>query len=227
MKVVVFANGSFTAGELAKNLCEQAELIIAVDGGIRHCETLDIQPNILLGDLDSAPAECVDRASGSDVALLRYHEDKDKTDLELALDLACSRGATAVSLFGALGGRWDMSLANLLLPAGPAYERMRITLYDNQTRIDLLHSNSRLNLSAAPGSRVSLIPINGPAEGVTLTGFKYPLTNHTISTASTLGISNVLLDGTGSIVMEKGTLLCFLTVRGIRAELWKKEKLIR
>ncbi len=211
MKIVVFANGPFTARECAKNMCGQAELIIAVDGGIRHCEALDIRPDILLGDLDSAPADCVARASGSKVTLLRYPGDKDKTDLELALDLACSRGATTVSLFGALGGRWDMSLANLLLPAGPTYECMRISLYGDRTRIDLLRCNDRLNLSATPDSRVSLIPINGPAEGITLTGFKYPLTDHTISFGSTLGISNVLLDGTGSIVMEKGTLLCFLT----------------
>jgi len=222
MKIVVFANGSFTARERAKNLCRQAELIIAVDGGIRHCESLNIQPHILLGDLDSAPADCVDRASVSDVVLLRYPGDKDKTDLELALDCARSRGATTLSLFGALGGRWDMSLANLLLPAAPAYKHMRITLYDDQTRIDLLHSNTQLTLSATPGSRVSLIPINGPAEGVTLTGFKYALTDHTISAASTLGISNILVDGTGSIVLEKGTLLCFLTTRGNPGEAMEK-----
>jgi len=211
MKIVVFANGSFTAREHAKNLCEQAELIIAVDGGIRHCEALGIQPDILLGDLDSAPADCVDRASVSDVALLRYPGDKDKTDLELALDCACSREATTVSLFGALGGRWDMSLANLLLPAAPAYKHMRITLYDDQTRIDILRSGDRRELSAPRGSRVSLIPLNGEAEGVTLSGFKYPLTDQNISFASTQGISNCLVDGTGTIALHQGQLLCILS----------------
>ncbi len=213
MKAVIFANGKFSArGKTkAQTLCRQAGLIIAADGGIRHCRDIQISPHVLLGDLDSAPAELVDWAEKSGAVLLRYPEDKDKTDLELALDLACNRGVTTVSLFGALGGRRDMSLANLLLPAAPAYENLRITLYDGPTRVDLLRSGNRREVSATPGCRVSLIPVNGQAEGVTLTGFKYPLADHTISFGSTLGISNVLVAATGSIVLRKGLLLCILT----------------
>ena len=212
MKTVIFADGSFAAQNQAKEACGQAELIIAVDGGIRHCVHLDISPHVLLGDFDSAPAELVDHADKSGASLLQYPGDKDKTDLELALDLARSRGTTTLSLFGALGGRWDMSLANLLLPAAPIYEDMRITLYDGSTRIDLLRSGDQWKPTVPPGSRVSLIPLNGPARGVTLTGFKYPLTDHTISFGSTLGISNILIDPRASIVLSKGTLLCLQTV---------------
>ncbi len=211
MKTVIFASGTFTDRKKAQELCRQAGLIIAADGGIRHCWDVKVSPHVLLGDLDSASAELVDWAEKSGAALLRYSRDKDKTDLELALDLARSRGATTISLFGALGGRWDMSLANLLLPAAPTYENLQITLYDGPTRIDLLRSGDRREVSATPGSRVSLIPVNGQAEGVTLTGFKYPLTDHTIHPGSTLGISNVLVAATGFIVLRKGMLLCILT----------------
>ncbi len=212
MKTVVFAGGAFTALNRAREACRAAELIIAVDGGIRHCAQLALSPHILLGDFDSAPAKLVDQADKAGTSVLRYPKNKDKTDLELALDLAGSRGTTTVSLFGALGGRWDMSLANLLLPAAPVYAGMRITLHDGSTRIDLLRGGDRHELSAPPGSRVSLVPLNGPARGVTLTGFKYPLCNHTISFASTLGISNILMDSTGSIVLKKGILLCILSM---------------
>lgn len=211
MKTVIFADGEFTAHNIARELCRQAELIIAVDGGIRHCEGLQVPPHVLLGDLDSAPGELVDRAGKSGISLLRHPKDKDKTDLELALDLSLERCATTVSLFGGLGGRWDMSLANLLLPSAPAYNSMQITLYDDRTRIDLLRGGDHLELSAAPGSRVSLIPVRGQVEGVTLTGFQYPLTSHTIPFASTLGISNVLVAEEGCISITKGLLLCILT----------------
>lgn len=213
MKAVLFANGTLGAQSLAKKLADRAELIIAVDGGILHCNTLDIRPHVLLGDLDSAPEELVNKAIADGVNLQRHPPDKDKTDLELALDFACSQGAETVALFGALGGRWDMSLANLLLPAAIAYNTMRVTLYDDQTRIDLLRDNQQLELTAAVGSRISLLPVNGTVEGVTLTGFQYPLTNHTISFASTLGISNVLVENKGSISVGKGVLLSVLTDR--------------
>jgi len=210
MKTVIFANGELGAQSIAKKLCSQAALIIAVDGGIRHCGQLDVQPHVLLGDLDSAPQNLVDIAMAAGASLQRHPKDKDKTDLELALDLACTRGSATVSLFGALGGRWDMSLANLLLPAAMTYATMRVTLYDDQTRIDLLRDNDHLNLNAPVGSRISLLPINGQVEGVTLTGFQYPLTNHTLSFGSTRGISNVLVEDHGCIAVEKGLLLSVL-----------------
>lgn len=211
MKSVIFANGELGAQSIAAKLAAQAELIIAVDGGINHCESLNVQPHVLLGDMDSALEHLVDKAIADGVSLQRHPKDKDKTDLELALDLACSLGATTVSLFGALGGRWDMTLANLLLPAAMTYINLRVTLYDDQTRIDLLRDNEHLELAEPVGSRVSLLPVNGQVEGVTLTGFQYPLTNHTLSFASTRGISNVLVENKGCISVEQGLLLIVLT----------------
>jgi thiamine pyrophosphokinase len=104
-----------------------------------------------------------------------------------------------------------MSLANLLLAAAPAYTTMRITLYDDQTRIDLLRGGDRFTLTAAPGSRVSLLPLNGAVEGVTLTGFQYPLEGHTLTFGSTRAISNTLEKETGCITVGRGLLLCVLT----------------
>jgi len=214
MNTVIFANGEFGAQDTAEKLCPQAELIIAVDGGLCHCQRLNIQPHILLGDLDSAPVDLVASTVAAGVDLQHYPRDKDKTDLELALDLACERGATEVSLFGALGRRWDMSIANLLLIAAPNFSPLQITIYDNQTRIDLLRDEDRLNITAKPGSRVSFIPVGGPVEGVTLTGFQFPLTGHTLSFASTLGVSNVLVADEGQVVIARGRLLCILNDSG-------------
>jgi len=210
VNTVIFANGELGAQDTAGKLCLQAELIIAVDGGLCHCLRLNIQPHILLGDLDSAPEDLVAGAVAAGVDLQRYPKDKDKTDLELALDLACKRGASKVSLFGALGGRWDMSIANLLLIASPVFNSLQMTIYDNRTRIDLLRDGDQLNITATPGSRVSLIPVGSQVEGVTLTGFQYPLTDHTIPFTSTLGISNVLVAAKGQVVIAKGQLLCIV-----------------
>lgn len=210
MKAVIFANGKMTSPAGVTEHSRQAELIIAVDGGAGHCRKLNILPHVLLGDLDSVQPDLIERYEKAGVIIQRYPACKDKTDLELALDLAAEQQATTASIFGALGLRWDMSMANLILPAAPAYAGMRITLFDGSTCIHLIRGNEKFFISGSPGSTVSLIPLGGSAEGVTLKGFKYPLANHTISHASTLGVSNVMLGREGNISLKSGILLCIV-----------------
>ncbi len=210
MKTVIFANGQLTNTEKAIEHAQQANFIIAVDGGARHCSRLNILPHILVGDLDSAQPDLVKLYENEGVIIQRHPTDKDKTDLELALDLSVQKQATTVAIFGALGQRWDMSLANLMLPTAPAYADLNITLFDRDTRIHLIRSDAEFSLAATPGSTVSLIPLSGAAQDITLKGFKYPLTNQTITHASTMGISNVLLGRAGTIALKAGMLLCIV-----------------
>ncbi len=213
MKTVIFANGPMSAAtsqEQIKNLVRQAELIIAVDGGARHCAQIGIQPHVLLGDLDSVQPALVQDYEKSGVIIEQHPEDKDKTDLELALDLAVRKQATTVDILGGLGNRWDMSIANIMLMAAPGYSDITLRLLDGDTTVHLLRDNAKLALSALPGSRVSLIPLSNTVHGITLRGFRYPLHDQTIGRSSTLGISNVLENGTGRISLKRGLLLCIL-----------------
>lgn len=57
------------------------------------------------------------------------------------------------------------------------------------------------------GKYISLLPVTGDATGVTLSGFKYPLTSGTIPKFSSLGVSNEITEEVGSIQIEDGILL--------------------
>lgn len=210
MKTVIFANGQLSDPTGAMAHCRKAELIIAVDGGARHCRDLDILPHVLLGDLDSISSSLLAHYERGSVKIIRHPADKDKSDLELALDLALEQQAERATIFGGLGLRWDMSIVNLLLPAAPSYETMEICLIEGSTRVHLLRGGKEFSLSATPGTTVSLIPLSGTAEGVSLAGFKYQLDRQTISHASTLGVSNVLLGRVGTISLHTGLLLCIV-----------------
>jgi thiamine pyrophosphokinase len=210
MKTVIFANGAMDNPTGAWEIAEKAPLIIAVDGGAEHCRKLNIQPHVLLGDLDSIAPALVQEYQEDRVEVLRFPTDKDKSDLELALDLAAERGATSVTVFAALGLRWDMTIANLLLLAAPCYAAMDIQLMDNKTRIFLIRSRKEVALSVCPGSTVSFLPVGKAAQGVTLQGFKYSIFNQTLSFASTRGVSNQLPTGQGSIAVQSGMLLCIV-----------------
>ena len=207
MDVVIFANGELTAADKAASLAEKADLIIAVDGGANHCQALGITPDILLGDLDSIDPDLLCSYEQNNVTIHRYPVDKDKTDLELACDLAITKQATRVTILAALGGRWDMSFANLLLLAAPKYIGVEILLVDQETTIGICHNREERHLTFPAGTTISLLPLNGDVEGVTLTGFKYPLTDQILKYSSSRGISNIMTESSATIVIKSGVLL--------------------
>ncbi len=201
MHILICANG-LAAPETP---LPPADGIIAADGGARLCETLRVRPQTLIGDLDSlTPAE-VTRWETAGVAVHRYPVDKDQTDLELALHLAVAQGATEISVLGALGGRWDQSIANMLLLAHPRWRDLPVTLYDGPQRVFLIHR--RGSVQGRIGETVSLIPLAGDAIGVTTRGLAYPLEDDTIPFGRALGVSNRLTAPRAEITVRQGLLL--------------------
>ena len=57
------------------------------------------------------------------------------------------------------------------------------------------------------GTYVSLIPLTTQVTGVTLTGFKYPLTGHTLGGFSSLAVSNEIVEEEGVIELQDGILV--------------------
>jgi thiamine pyrophosphokinase len=102
---------------------------------------LGITPALIVGDLDSLSAADVLYWNEQGVQFIRHDQRKDETDLELALLRAQGLGRNEALVLGALGGRWDQTFANLLLPAfhlrhhntrtGMAAERRNLDLWSN------------------------------------------------------------------------------------------------
>ena len=191
---------------------EQPDLVIAVDGGAEKCRRLGIVPHLLIGDLDSISSELTEKYRHTGVEIIRHPRRKDATDLELALDLAKVRGADQLLLFGVLGGRWDMSLANVMLAASTKYRRMHISLLQTRCRIHIIHGGSDFILKSREGQTVSLLPLSVDVEGVTTSGFEYPLQDSLLPFGSSRGISNILMKNEGTVMVKKGVLLCIENV---------------
>ena len=209
-RTVIIANGEIHNPTAIRAVVRADDHIIAADGGANHCRALGLTPRALVGDLDSvAPTELAAlEAIGTQV--IKYPAHKDQTDLELALDYAIAQSATEIIIIGALGGRWDQTLANVLLLALPRLDSARIRLIDGAQQISLLRGPGSVTLTGAPGDTVSLIPIGGDARGVTTTGLEYALDSGTLSFGSTLGISNVLAAREATVALSAGLLVCVL-----------------
>jgi thiamine pyrophosphokinase len=206
LRAVVFANG----GLPHPYPLLPDDLIIAADGGARYCLELGLTPHMVVGDFDSLDPNSLESLTKAGVELVRYPERKDFTDLELAMQHARQRGADEILVLAALGGRWDQTLANLLLPASGSFDSTRVTLIDGAQEIHLLRTGDRLDLHGRPGDTVSLIPLQGDAVGVVSHGLEYALSEETLYFGSTRGISNVLADESAWVLLQLGLLMCIV-----------------
>ena len=151
----------------------------------------------MIGDLNSVGPDELAPLDAHGVTVVRHPERKDETDLELALAYAVRHGADEILVLGALGDRWDQTLANALLLASPVLARTRTWLVDGVQQVTLLHGPQSLSLNGAPGDTLSLLPLAGDAHGVTTDGLEYPLKDETLRFAATRGVSNALLNRCG------------------------------
>ncbi|MDR1395350.1 MAG: hypothetical protein LBK52_04175, partial [Deltaproteobacteria bacterium] len=124
---------------------------MAADGGARHLVQLGWPAHILAGDMDSCRPETVQslpKAQG--YRQLIYPREKDEIDFEILLALALEKleAGGEITVLGALGGRWDMTAANLWVPFADKYlklwPRSRITFRTAETDIFGLQGPSRL-----------------------------------------------------------------------------------
>lgn len=205
MRAVIFANG--TIGNSDSVLSEK-DLIIAADGGMYHCLSLGLTPDVVIGDLDSLTADDIKGLQIASVEIIRYPAKKDQTDLELALKLAIDRGADEIVVFGAMGGRWDMSIANILLLAEQNLSGATIRIIDGRHEIMLLRAGKEITFHGEKGDILSLIPLGRDALGITTIGLEYPLKNDVLRLGSSRGISNVLIGNSARVFLKQGLLLC-------------------
>jgi thiamine pyrophosphokinase len=66
---------------------------------------------------------------------------------------------------------------------------------------------ARSDLVGAPGDLVTLVPVHGPARGVTTEGLLYPLAGDDLAPGSTRGVSNQLVGTRATVSLEAGVLL--------------------
>jgi len=211
MRAVIFANGIMNKWPPGFELSMQRDLIIAADGGFNHCRKWNVLPHVLIGDMDSVDLSDLEALGNGGIEIQRFPVKKDETDLHLALQLAIDRNASEIILLGALGDRWDMTLANVFILATPLLRDVQVKILDDACELLCLHGHQKINLEGKPGSVVSLIPMAGPVTGITLGGFEFPLDKETLPVGTTRGVSNLFKNEKVEIEIEGGHLLVVIT----------------
>jgi thiamine pyrophosphokinase len=178
MRVLVFAGGARTAGR-------------AVD--------------VLVGDLDSIDPSLALALESQGTRVDRHPAAKDRTDLALALDAALALEPSAITVVGGHGGRLDHLVANALLLAADDYAGIAVDARMGPATVTVVRG--RREIRGPVGDLVSLLPIGGPATGVTTEGLMFPLHGATLRPGTTWGVSNQLVEASGAVTVSTGVVL--------------------
>jgi len=204
-RIVIFANGELPDINKARLLFRTDDYIICADGGTRHALALDIQPDLVIGDMDSLKKGQWQELEAAGIPIELYTHDKNETDLELAILRAIELEPTEILVIAALGGRLDQTLGNLALLSD-----IRLSAFN--TRFDdgveeVFFCRDQVEVRGRSGDIVSLIPWGGAVQGIQTQGLRWSLNLETLYPEKTRGISNEMLGDTASISIGSGLLL--------------------
>lgn len=184
------------------------DVLMAADSGMDCFYRIGVKPDVIVGDFDSAQSKTLDYFQGFEqIELCTLNAEKDDTDTEFAIREAIRRGADDIVLAGATGTRIDHVLGNICLLGIGLEEKISICLLDPHNRIRMIDKPLVLRKNEQYGRYVSLLPFSDHVEGVTLTGFKYPLSDYTMGGFNSLGISNEITGEEAVISLSGGQLL--------------------
>jgi len=207
MRAIIVASGRPLGGEAWKSLVRTGDLIVGADGGAAQILAWGTAPHVVIGDMDSLPDQAQASLAASGCEFIVHPRAKDETDLELALSYVVERGFQEVVILGALGGRLDHTLANVLLLTLPRFAAAQIRIVDDHEEALLVRDGGAVTVDGRPGDTLSLLPLGGDAKGVTTGGLTWALEGDTLRFGSSRGVSNEMTGSTACIAVEKGCLL--------------------
>ena len=180
----------------------EGDLVICANGGYRVARELGLHPDLLIGDLDSLER---DEVEGE---VLKYPAEKDFSDFELALLKAEEFHPDSVIVYGALGGRKDHELTNILVLA---FSSIPLVFIEEEVEIyNVIHT---LRLEGRRGSICSLLSFGGPCFVEEIRGFRYHLQQEELLPSSR-GLSNIILEDEACISIKRGNLIAVVVNKG-------------
>lgn len=177
--------------------------VYAVDAGFAHLEGVGYTPSMAIGDFDSLGYRPKCRR------VVSLPERKDKSDLEVAMDRARSRGFDAVVIYGGLGGRLDHTVANLQMCARFAEGGMDVTFVACDYAVRIVVGPDAFELPVLEEGTVSVFSATAESHGVIERGMRYSIDDETLTNRTTWGLSNELEGREAAVAVEEGTLFVF------------------
>ncbi|MDE5950125.1 MAG: thiamine diphosphokinase [Acetatifactor sp.] len=210
-KCIIVAAGDLTVSKIEVS---REDLLIAVDGGLDYCELLGLEPDLVLGDFDSAGetqlAQVALWEEQSPERVIRLKPEKDDTDTLAAIRVALERGYTSFLLYGATGGRLEHTIANIQCLLFLKRHGAVGYLMDGLGMCFVME-DEEVRFRASMEGYLSLFSLGGKALGVNIRGMKYELEDEEITNDFPIGISNEFIGQEAAGSVRQGQLLGIVT----------------
>ena len=175
------------------------EEIIAVDSGIEHLLNLSLNPNTLIGDLDSISKKSLDEVKKNGVKILAFNSNKDQTDFELALNYLEEAEKSKVYIIGGESGEIDHLISIFLLIPSKSFFENIIWLYGDKRII----FRQKIELNIKKLTKFSIIPLSD-LTNLSIDGAEWNLDNKDIQFGETLTLRNSTNEEELNIRCDKG-----------------------
>ena len=204
--IVVVAGGGPLRADVGTFWSARPRIVIAADSGVDVALDAGITPDLVIGDMDSISERGLAWATAGDVDIHRFPQDKDRTDLELALEHAVEMAEAGEEIVVAEGGggRLDHLLANVAVVCGPIAAEHPVRAVVGDAVVTPIRRQAEL--AGAVGSLVSLLAIGGPVTGITTHGLRWSLEGDTLEPGSARGVSNEFIAPTATVAVASGVL---------------------
>ena len=201
LSALILGNGEPPTRALLDEFYSEDKLLLCADGGADTAWRYGLKPDYIVGDLDSISR---DIAGDQTVRFIRVDADNTGTDIQKVLRHAVELGISEAVLLGFTGRRTDHLIWNLSV-LKTFCEQISLRLVDEYCDMRLIGHHIRF--SAAIGQKISLCPLNGPAEGIVTSGLKFALQGENLIPGLRDGISNEVITDPVEIKVERGDLL--------------------
>ena len=203
MKVFVYLNGNKGSSDFyiedQKKKFEKGDKVVCANGGFDFASSIGIKPDVVVGDIDSIVLNIPE-----DVKLIKYPPEKDFSDFELAVMYSRELNPDKIVVYGALGGRKDHEIINLIVLAYTdipmIFIEREVEIYNIKKTMTLLNNKGRI---------CSLVSFSEDTIIGKLEGFKYSMVNEKLKPSSR-GLSNIITENSAVIELQGKAVLFFL-----------------
>ncbi|WLD95110.1 thiamine diphosphokinase [Alkalihalobacillus sp. AL-G] len=187
---------------------QDEDIVVGVDEGVKFLANRNIAPNAAFGDFDSISSqEFSSIINDPNIRTYTFEQEKDMTDLELAVRWGLEQLPDMVVLYGVTGGRLDHELINIQMMSLGLEHDIAMKIIDTKNEIEIKNPGKYTVEIRSDLPYVSFVPFSQLVKGINLEGFRYPLYDADLVFGSTLCISNELVTKKGTYSFDDGILM--------------------
>lgn len=207
-KAIILAGGDIANIDLVKSYYDEETSIICVDRGCDFAIDNSLDIEIAIGDFDSISKSKLKAIKSDDTKMLTFNSDKDKTDMQLAIEYCVEKEYDCLYLFGAIGTRMDHSMINISFLNRYKDDFIDFKIIDETNFLYATDKNQ--TIERHEGYYISFMIAEGNPI-ISVDGVKWPLKDYKMILGDSLTISNKITSSVAKLTVNNGSVLVLLS----------------